>query len=69
MSTNGDDDGVYSAQHGGNTPRLLLKKREHLVGGKLPYDSTVFYSNYGTKVPDETPAAGDSVDFDKVGKP
>ncbi|MFU9036452.1 MULTISPECIES: hypothetical protein [Streptomyces] len=52
-----------------SSDNLLVKKREHLVGGKLPYDSTVFYSNYGTKVPDQTPAAGDTVDFDKVGKP
>ncbi|WP_315975478.1 hypothetical protein [Streptomyces nigrescens] len=48
---------------------LLVKKREQLVGGKVPYDSTVFYSNYGTKVTDQTPPAGDTVDFDKVGKP
>ncbi|UZJ30804.1 hypothetical protein [Streptomyces endophytica] len=48
---------------------LLVKKREQLVGGKVPYDSTVFYSHYGTKVTDQTPSAGDTVDFDKVGKP
>ncbi|MEU5209735.1 hypothetical protein [Streptomyces sp. NPDC020742] len=39
---------------------LLVKKREQM-NGKQPYDSTIFYSDYGTKVSVTPPPASDTV--------
>ncbi|MFI9049456.1 hypothetical protein [Streptomyces sp. NPDC053427] len=41
---------------------LLVKKREQLQG-KAPYDSTVFYSDYGTKVSVTPPSPSDTFDY------
>ncbi|MFE0375434.1 hypothetical protein ACFW1M_07550 [Streptomyces inhibens] len=47
---------------------LLVKKRERTDSARAPYDSTVYYSDYGTKVSVEVPPAGETVDFDKMGQ-
>ncbi|UQA94680.1 hypothetical protein [Streptomyces halobius] len=41
---------------------LLVKKRERMDGNS-PYDSTVFYSDYGTEVTVTPPPAGDTMDY------
>ncbi|MFI0710958.1 hypothetical protein ACH4SK_09915 [Streptomyces inhibens] len=50
-----------------DSDNLLVKKREQM-DGKTAYDSTAFYSDYGTKVSVEEPPAGETVDFDKMGQ-
>ncbi|MES4904523.1 MULTISPECIES: hypothetical protein [unclassified Streptomyces] len=42
---------------------LLVKKREQAESNNGKYDSTVFYSDYGTKVTVEEPPASDTMDF------
>ncbi|MGW1376512.1 hypothetical protein ACWD6P_19885 [Streptomyces sp. NPDC002446] len=49
-----------------SSDNLLVKKREQMSGGATTYDSTVYYSDYGTKVTVTEPPAGETVDFDKV---
>ncbi|MFE0188183.1 hypothetical protein [Streptomyces sp. NPDC059008] len=52
-----------------SSDNLLVKKREQMVGGATTFDSTVYYSDYGTKVTVTEPPAGETVDFDKVSQP
>ncbi len=52
-----------------SSDNLLVKKREQMTGGATTFDSTVYYSDYGTKVTVTEPPAGDTVDFDKVSQP
>ncbi|OPF83448.1 hypothetical protein VT50_0204240 [Streptomyces antioxidans] len=42
---------------------LLVKKREQAQSNSGAYDSTVFYSDYGTKVTVTEPSSSDTVDF------
>ncbi|MFI7100008.1 hypothetical protein ACIBK8_11670 [Streptomyces sp. NPDC050161] len=49
-----------------SSDNLLVKKRERMDSSAASFDSTVFYSDYGTKVTAEEPPAGDTVDFEKV---
>ncbi|MFG2224247.1 hypothetical protein [Streptomyces sp. NPDC048644] len=49
-----------------SSDNLLVKKRERMDSSATSFDSTVFYSDYGTKVTAEEPPAGETVDFDKV---
>ncbi|MFH8567002.1 hypothetical protein [Streptomyces sp. NPDC017993] len=49
-----------------NADNLLVKKRELTDSKTAVFDSTVFYSDYGTEVTVEEPPAGDTVDFDKI---
>ncbi|MFD5971685.1 hypothetical protein [Streptomyces bacillaris] len=42
---------------------LLVKKTERGESGIGAFDSTVFYSDYGTEAPVEKPPAADTVDF------
>ncbi|MFI0223465.1 hypothetical protein [Streptomyces lydicus] len=51
-----------------SSENLLVKKREQMAGAST-FDSTVYYSNYGTKVTVQKPPASETVDFDKVGQP
>ncbi|MFF8314046.1 LolA-like protein [Streptomyces lydicus] len=51
-----------------SSENLLVKKREQIAGAKT-FDSTVYYSHYGTKVTVTEPPASETVDFDKVGQP
>ncbi|MGW3567222.1 hypothetical protein ACWDSL_25715 [Streptomyces sp. NPDC000941] len=43
---------------------LLVKKREQAESNNGTYDSTVFYSDYGTKVTVEEPPASDTMNFE-----
>lgn len=43
---------------------LLVKKREQAESNNGKYDSTVFYSDYGTKVTVEEPPASDTMNFE-----
>ncbi|MFD8378866.1 hypothetical protein ACFV2X_10055 [Streptomyces sp. NPDC059679] len=43
---------------------LLVKKREQADSNNGKYDSTVFYSDYGTKVTVEEPPASDTMNFE-----
>lgn len=52
-----------------SSDNLLVKKREQMAGGANTFDSTVYYSDYGTKVTVTEPPAGETVDFDKVSQP
>lgn len=45
---------------------LLVKKREQAKSKTGVMDSTVFYSDYGTKVTVEEPAAAETVDFQEL---
>jgi hypothetical protein len=45
---------------------LLVKKREQAQSNNGAYDSTVFYSDYGTKVTVEEPASSDTVSFEQM---
>ncbi|MEV0368562.1 hypothetical protein AB0I10_01790 [Streptomyces sp. NPDC050636] len=45
-----------------DSDNLLVKKREQM-DGKTPYDSTVFYSDYGTKVSVTPPPASETTDY------
>ncbi|WP_314171516.1 LolA-like protein [Streptomyces winkii] len=45
---------------------LLVKKQERAKGTNGNLDSTVFYSDYGTEVSVEAPAASDTVPFEKA---
>ncbi|MFF7650750.1 hypothetical protein ACFZCY_12975 [Streptomyces sp. NPDC007983] len=49
-----------------DSKNLLVKKREQAKSKSGPYDSTVFYSDYGTKVTVEEPPASQTVDFQKL---
>ncbi|MFD0496464.1 LolA-like protein [Streptomyces rhizosphaericus] len=42
---------------------LLVKKREQAQSSSGAYDSTVFYSDYGTSVTVTEPSSSDTVDF------
>ncbi|MEV0281387.1 hypothetical protein AB0I22_34095 [Streptomyces sp. NPDC050610] len=46
-----------------DSDHLLVKKQERAQGKKFSTDSTVFYSDYGTKVSVTPPAASDTVDY------
>ncbi|MBL1102288.1 hypothetical protein [Streptomyces coffeae] len=45
---------------------LLVKKREQAKSNNGGYDSTVFYSDYGTKVAVDEPASSDTVNFEDI---
>lgn len=45
---------------------LLVKKRERTDSKQSAFDSTVYYSDYGTSVTAEEPPAGDTVDFESL---
>ncbi len=45
---------------------LLVKKREQAKSNNGPYDSTVYYSDYGTEVTVEEPASSDTVNFEDM---
>jgi hypothetical protein len=45
---------------------LLVKKREQAQSNNGAYDSTVFYSDYGTKVTVQEPSASDTTDFQRL---
>ncbi|MGW2326752.1 hypothetical protein ACWC5C_13390 [Streptomyces sp. NPDC001700] len=49
-----------------DSKNLLVKKREQAKSKSGVYDSTVFYSDYGTKVTVEEPAATETVDFQEL---
>ncbi|MCK7623695.1 hypothetical protein MUU72_11415 [Streptomyces sp. RS10V-4] len=42
---------------------LLVKKREQMNSAKSPYDSTVYYSDYGTQVSVTPPPAADTTEY------
>ncbi|MFI0821790.1 hypothetical protein ACH4TX_33215 [Streptomyces sp. NPDC021098] len=48
---------------------LLVKKREQAESKTGTTDSTVYYSDYGTKVTVEEPPASDTMDFQKLQQP
>lgn len=45
---------------------LLVKKREQAQSNNGAYDSTVFYSDYGTTVSVQEPASSDTMDFQQL---
>ncbi|MFE7663679.1 hypothetical protein ACWIG3_06460 [Streptomyces celluloflavus] len=49
-----------------DSENLLVKKRERSDSMASAFDSTVYYSDYGTKVAVTEPPASETVDFDKV---
>ncbi|MFI0777839.1 hypothetical protein [Streptomyces sp. NPDC021212] len=49
-----------------DSKNLLVKKREQAKSNNGPYDSTVFYSDYGTKVTVQEPSSSDTVSFDQM---
>ncbi|MFF0627640.1 hypothetical protein [Streptomyces sp. NPDC004296] len=46
-----------------SSDNLLVKKREQMDSKKSPYDSTVYYSDYGTKVSVTPPPASDTTEY------
>ncbi len=46
-----------------DSDHLLVKRQERAQGKKFSTDTTVFYSDYGTKVSVAPPAASETVDF------
>ncbi|MFE6686609.1 hypothetical protein ACFVFQ_09045 [Streptomyces sp. NPDC057743] len=46
-----------------SSDNLLVKKREQMASKKSPYDSTVYYSDYGTKVSVTPPPASDTTEY------
>jgi len=45
---------------------LLVKKREQAKSNNGGYDSTIFYSDYGTKVTVEEPSSSDTISFEEM---